>query len=71
MKDLNHKHEPSQLKEGSSTVNDFLGAFYTIRPRADRNQALIEGMPQWGGESVRTQRHTDPPMQTATIIKIP
>jgi len=50
MKNLNHKHEPPQLKERSSTVNDLLGAFYTIQPRADRHHALIEGAPQWGGE---------------------
>jgi len=54
MKDLNHKHEPPQLMEGSSTVSDLLGAFYTIQPRADRHHALLEGTPQWG-ENVRTQ----------------
>jgi len=43
MKDLNHKHEPPQLKEGSSS--DLLGAFYTILPRVDRHHALIEGTP--------------------------
>jgi len=48
--DLKHKHEPPQLKERSSSVNGLLGAFYTIRPRADRHHALIEGTPQWGGE---------------------
>jgi len=50
MKDLSHKHEPPQLKERSSTVNDFLGAFYTIRPGAERHHTLIEGTPQWKGE---------------------
>jgi len=49
MNDLNHKHEPPQLKEKSSSVNDLIGAFNTIRPRADRHHALIEGAPQWGG----------------------
>jgi len=48
MKDLDHKHEPPQLKEGSSTVSDLLGAFYIIRPRADRYHGIIEGTPQWG-----------------------
>jgi len=46
MKDFNHKHEPQQLKERSSTVNDLLGAFYTILPRADRHHVLIESTPQ-------------------------
>jgi len=50
MNDLNHTHEPQQLKEKSSSVNDLLGAFYTIRPRADRHHALIESTPQWGKE---------------------
>jgi len=35
--------------EGSFTVSDLLGAFSTIRPRADQHHALIEGTPQWGG----------------------
>jgi len=52
VKDLNHKQEPPQLKERSSSVNDLVGAFNTIRPRADRPHALIEGTPQWG-ENVR------------------
>jgi len=38
-------------------LNDLLGAFYTIRPRADRHHALIEGTPQWG-ENVRTQGYS-------------
>jgi len=50
MKDLYDKHETPQLKERASTVNDLLGAFYTIRPKADRHHALIEGTPQWGRE---------------------
>jgi len=41
VKDVNHEHEPPQLKERSSSVNDLLGAFYTIRPRADRYHDLI------------------------------
>jgi len=57
VKDLNHKHEPPQLKERSSSINDLLGAFYTIRPRVDRHHAFIEGTPQWG-ENVRTQRYS-------------
>jgi len=36
MNDLNHKYEPPQLKEKSSSVNDLLCAFNTFRPRADR-----------------------------------
>jgi len=48
VKDLNHNHETPQLKERSSSVKDLLAAFYTIRPRADRHYALIEGTPQWG-----------------------
>jgi len=55
MNDLNHKHEPPQLKERSSSVNDLLGAFSTIRPRADRHHDLIEGTPQWGGECLYTK----------------
>jgi len=50
MRDLNHKHEPPQLKEGSTSVIDLLGVSYTIRPRADQHHDLIEGSPQWGGE---------------------
>jgi len=56
MSDLNHKNEPPQLKEESTSVIDLLGASYTIRSRADRHFDLIEGTPQRGGESVRTQR---------------
>jgi len=48
---MDHKiKEPPQLKEGSTSVNDLLGAFYTIRSRADRHHDLFEGIPQWGGE---------------------
>jgi len=51
MKDFKHKHEPPQLKERFSRVNDLLGAFYTIGRRA---HTLIEGTPQLE-ENVRTQ----------------
>jgi len=44
VKDLNHKHEP-QLKEGSTLINDLLGASYRFRSRADRHHDLIEGTP--------------------------
>jgi len=50
VKDLNYKHEPPQLKEGSTSVNDLLGVSYTFQPRADRHHDLIEGTPQWCGE---------------------
>jgi len=46
---MDHKiKEPPQLKEGSTSVNDLLGA--------DRHHDLIEGTPQREGENVRTQR---------------
>jgi len=54
MNDLNYKHESPQFKERSSTVNNLIGAFYTIRPRADLHHDLIECTPQWG-EKIRTQ----------------
>jgi len=41
--DQNHKHEAPQLKERSISVNDLLGAFSTILPRADRHHDLIDG----------------------------
>jgi len=72
VKDLNHKHEP---KESSSSINDLLGAFYTIRTRADRHHALIEGTPQWGGECSDPKilnMTTDPPMQSAYVaVSVP
>jgi len=59
MSDLNHKHEPLQLKEGTSSVNYLLGVSYTIRSRADRHHDLIEGTPQWG-ENVLMLNMTTP-----------
>jgi len=49
MKDFNHKYERPQLKESSSSVNDLLAAFFTIRRR------MADIRPQWGEENVCTQ----------------
>jgi len=59
MKDFNHKHEPPQLKERSSTVNDMLASFYTFRPWADRLHSLLSA--HFAAELTK---------QTATMIKI-